>query len=107
MRYSRENILSYLIYFVFSLAEIVLFLRLILRLFGASTESSFVQFIYNSSAVLLDPFRGIFTPAEVAPGAFLEFTTLFAIVIYALIAFLITEFIDFIVFNAGNTYRRV
>lgn len=77
--------------------EIFLGLRFILRLFGANASAPFVQFIYNSSTPLLEPFRGIFPIRVIEPGMVVEFSTLFAIIIYALFAYLIMELIAWIV----------
>lgn len=77
--------------------EIFLGLRFILRLFGANQSAPFVQFIYNSSTPLLEPFRGIFPIQVIEPGMVVEFSTLFAIIIYALFAYLLMELIAWIV----------
>ena len=49
-----------LIYGFFILVELFLALRLILKLFGANAGTPFVNWVYEMSGVLLDPFRGIF-----------------------------------------------
>ncbi len=88
------NILSYLINLTISLVELALGLRLILRLFGANPATPFVQWVYDTSAPLLDPFRGIF-PTRVLEGGFVfEFTTLFAMIIYALLGYFLIELVD-------------
>lgn len=61
----------------------ILSLRFILKLFGANTDSAFVNWVYEMSAVLLEPFRGIF-PTQVFENQYvLEFSTLFAMLVYA------------------------
>jgi uncharacterized protein YggT (Ycf19 family) len=68
--------------------EVILGLRFALKLLGANASSDFVNWIYEMSGVLLDPFRGIF-PARVFENRFvLEFSTLFAMLVYALIGML-------------------
>lgn len=74
-----------LINFFVGVAEIFLGLRVLLRLFGANASNGFVQWVYDSSSVLLQPFRGIFPTAEVAPGSVVDFSALFAMLVYALI----------------------
>lgn len=64
-------------------------LRFIFRLFNASTANGFVEWLYSVSNQLLEPFRGIFPVAEIEPGYVVEFSTLFAMVAYALIGFLV------------------
>jgi uncharacterized protein YggT (Ycf19 family) len=92
MRY----ILTKVIYAAFGLAELILGLRFILKLFGANGGNDFVNWVYETSAAVLDPFRGIF-PTEVFKSAFvIEFSTLFAIIIYALIAMLLVFVVELI-----------
>lgn len=69
-------------------------LRFILKLFGADPLNGFVGWIYDNTAVLLDPFRGIFTNETVGRHYVLEFNTLFAIVIYALLGMLLLMVVD-------------
>ena len=83
---------------IFAIAEFFLGLRLLLKFFGANTRAPFVRWVYGTSEPLLEPFRGMF-PAPVLEGRFvLEFSTLFALVVYALIAYFLIELI-------GHVYR--
>jgi len=92
MRY----ILTRVIYAAFGLAELILGLRFILKLFGANGGNDFVNWVYETSAAVLDPFRGIF-PTQVFKSTFvIEFSTLFAIIIYALIAMLLVFVVELI-----------
>lgn len=80
--------------FIIGLAELALGLRFILKLFAASASAPFVQWIYSASGSLLEPFRGIFPTAVLTTtGSVFEFSTLFAILVYALMGYLVTEFI--------------
>lgn len=92
MRY----ILTKVIYAAFGLAELILGLRFILKLFGANGGNDLVNWVYETSAAVLDPFRGIF-PTQVFKSTFvIEFSTLFAIIIYALIAMLLVFVVELI-----------
>lgn len=72
----------------FVAVESILGLRFVLKLFGANANNDFVNWIYEMSGVLLDPFRGVF-PARVFDNQYvLEFSTLFAMLIYAIIGLL-------------------
>lgn len=75
--------------FFVGLAEVFLGLRVLLRLFGANPDVAFVQWVYDSSSVLLDPFRGIFPTKEVAPGSVIDFSALFAMLVYGLVGMLV------------------
>lgn len=77
--------LAGLINFFVAISELFLGLRVILRLFGANPDVAFVQWIYHSSDVLLQPFRGIFPTQVIAPDHVIDFSALFAMVVYGLI----------------------
>lgn len=82
--------------FVLGVVEVFLALRLILKLFGASTASWFVQFIYDVTSVLILPFAGIFKTANVSEidnSSVLEPATLVAMLVYALLAWGIVKLI--------------
>lgn len=66
----------------------VLGLRFVLRLFGANQDTTFVSWLYETSAVLLEPFRGIFTPQTFENNVVLELSTLFAMIVYAIVGML-------------------
>ncbi len=72
----------------------VLGLRFILRLFGANDTAGFVSWVYEMSAVLLEPFRGIF-PTQTFENQFVfEFSTLFAMIVYGLLGLLLTSAVN-------------
>ncbi len=69
--------------------ELFLGFRFLLKLFGANADNGFVGWIYEMSDALLDPFRSIF-PVKVFENQYVvEFSTLFAMLIYALIGLLL------------------
>ena len=71
------------------IVEGFLLLRFALKLFGANAQNGFVDWVYDMSAVLLSPFRGIF-PTTVFENQFvLEFSTLFAMLMYLIIGLLL------------------
>jgi len=91
-----RNLTNNLIYGLFALVEAFLALRFIMKMFGANADNGFVSWLYEMSSVLLDPFRGIF-PTTVFQNTFVfEFSTLFAIVIYAIAAILIFALLDLV-----------
>ena len=81
--------LSRLINAVVGLAELVLALRIILRLFAANPTASFTHWTYVTSDTLLQPFRGIFPSTVIGKGYVLDFTALFALVVYGLLGSLL------------------
>lgn len=89
-----RNIALSLVNLFTGLVGVFLALRFVLKLFGANAANGFVEWIYDTSSVLLAPFRGIF-PTEVIDRQYvLEFNTLFALVIYALIGMLLIMFVN-------------
>src|SRR5260370_14806023 len=68
-------------YFVLGVLEVILLLRLLLRLLGANEVSGFVMFLYNLSHIFVPPFNGLFTPHPLAPTVF-QSSTLFALLVY-------------------------
>jgi YggT family protein len=73
------------IWFVAGVIDVLVGLRFLLKLLGASTASPFVVLVYGITAALVAPFRGIFPVT--GQGAFVfEPASLVALVIYPLIA---------------------
>jgi uncharacterized protein YggT (Ycf19 family) len=78
---------------ILAIAELILGFRVILKLFGANPSAPFVNWVYQTSEPLLYPFKDIF-PSPKLDGSFvLEFSALFALLVYSLIAFAITQII--------------
>jgi uncharacterized protein YggT (Ycf19 family) len=74
-----------LIWFIAGVVDVLVGLRFVLKLLGASTVSPFVALIYGLTAPLVAPFRGIF-PVAGESGFVFEPASLVALVIYPLIA---------------------
>lgn len=81
-----------LIYLIFGILEILLLLRFIFRMFGASTAAPVTRMIYNVTNILMAPFRFIF-PTNVVEGAVFEWSVLVAMILYALLAWIIMQLI--------------
>lgn len=89
LRYVAVNLLNFFV----GVVEGILALRFVLKLFGANAGNGFVSWVYEMSGVLLDPFRGIF-PAKVFENRYvLEFSTVFAMLIYALLGLVLMALI--------------
>lgn len=79
-----------------TIVEAFLALRFLLKLFGANSTVAFVNWVYNMSAALLQPFRGIFPTTVVQNRYVLEFSTIFAMVVYAIIALILIWVINLV-----------
>src|SRR5262249_42047778 len=88
-RYSGIGIL----YVLLDIVEGLLAIRLILRLLVANPGNSFVALMYNITAPLIAPFRSAFA-STVSQGAVIEWSTVLAMIVYALIVFAIVELVD-------------
>jgi uncharacterized membrane protein len=79
------------IYLLFGLIEALLVIRFVLKALAANAEAGFAQLIYGVTAPLVAPFMGLFGTPQAATGAVLELHTLIAVVIYALVAWLVVR----------------
>ena len=70
--------------FVVGVVDVIVAARFLLKLLGASAQSSFVNLIYGISSPLVAPFHGIFPSSGSATNSF-EPASLVAIAVYALI----------------------
>jgi uncharacterized membrane protein len=81
---------SQMIYWIFGLIIGLIAIRFILRLLGANPQAGFAEFIYGVTAILVAPFVGLFGNPQ-ASGSVLEISSLVAIVVYALVAWLLAK----------------
>ncbi len=88
-RSTSADLVEGFINFFVGLAELILGLRVLFRLFNANPTSTFVHWIYATSATLMAPFRGIFPSLVLDRGFVIDFSALFAMLVYALIGYLL------------------
>ncbi len=100
------RILRGLVDVILFVVELFLGLRLVLRLFGANPSADFVEWIYAMSRPLLEPFIGAFPSPAIEGGFVLEFTTLFAMIVYALVGYLVQELLWHIHRTSRNDNRN-
>lgn len=79
------------VYTLFGILIALLSLRVILSLLGADRSNMFADFIYTVTQPFVAPFVGLFNIDETFGVSRLEFETLFAILIYALLAWVIVR----------------
>jgi uncharacterized protein YggT (Ycf19 family) len=70
--------------FIVGVVDVFIAARFLGKLFGASAESAFVNFIYQVSAPMVAPFTGIFGDTGSKTNTF-ETASLVAIVVYAVV----------------------
>src|SRR5919202_2295716 len=79
-----------LVYWVFGLIEGLIAIRFVLKAFGANPSAGFAQFIYGITYPLVLPFVGLFGSPQ-AQGSVLEVNSIVALIVYALLAWLIAK----------------
>lgn len=81
-----------LVWYVIGIIETLLVLRMLFLLLGARV-TGFTAWLYDITAPLIAPFRGIF-PTPTIEGAYFDTVSLVAMIVYALIGWAITALID-------------
>jgi hypothetical protein len=79
---------------IIDITECLLVLRLTLKLFSASTVAPFVRWVYETTDTLIAPFSGMFPSPKLTAGLTIEFNTLFAIIFYVFVGYIVTEVIE-------------
>jgi YGGT family len=93
------------VYMVLVVVEGLIAIRFVLKLIAANPDAGFATLIYGVTAPLLAPFAGLLgNPANTAGNQF-EVTSLVAMAVYALVAWLLTR-IARLVFNRTVTRSR-
>jgi uncharacterized membrane protein len=101
-----SNIVQRIIYTIFAVISAVLAFRLIFRLLGANPENVFVRGIYAFTQPIVGIFEGIFSSTTINGAettAVFEPATLIAIVVIALIAWVVLKIITP---RSGNRLER-
>jgi len=91
-----KTVLQNIVWYILGLIEVLLALRFVLKLFGANSASSFVNFIYSMTGILTAPFDSIFGVTQATAGqthSVFEPSILVAAAIYALIGWGIVKLI--------------
>lgn len=102
-----EVVLSRIIWWILGVVEVLLGLRFVLELLGANARAPFVQLVYAISDVLMIPFTAVFRTSRVA-GATFDWSTLLAMVVYALIAWGLVSLVRALSpRRSAGTYERV
>lgn len=77
---------------VFGVVISLVAIRFVLLLLGANPDAGFTSFIYSVTGPLVAPFEGMFGAAQTG-NSVLDPASLVAIVVYSLLAFLVTKLI--------------
>lgn len=88
-RQAGERIVQ-IIYLLFGIVEALIAIRVVLRALGANPQAGFAQLVYGLSAPLVAPFAGLFGNPQYS-GSVLEIHSIVALVVYALLAWLVAK----------------
>ncbi|MBA3445872.1 MAG: YggT family protein [Gemmatimonadales bacterium] len=78
------------IYLIFGIIEGLIAIRFVLRALGANPDAAFAAFVYGATAPFLVPFVGLFGTPQYN-GSVLELHAIVAIVVYALLAWVLAK----------------
>jgi uncharacterized protein YggT (Ycf19 family) len=76
----------FFVYLVVAAVVALLTIAFLLELFGANPDTGFAQWIYDHTTRVMAPFRGLFDNHQISEKSVLDFSILFAIIIYAMLA---------------------
>jgi hypothetical protein len=82
-----------IVYLILGIVEVLIAIRVVLKLLAANPDAGFTSFIYGITAPLVAFFHGVF-PTQQTNGSVLEISSLLAMVVWALVAWIIVRIID-------------
>jgi len=83
--------IAWVVYVVLGIGVGLLIIRVILKALAANTGADFTRFVYGITDPLVAPFQGIFATRQAGTGGVFEFSSVVAIVVYALVAWAIVR----------------
>jgi len=95
-----------LLWLMFGALEGLLGLRLILKLLAANPSNPFAQLIYGLSDLFVWPFVGL-TVTPSAAGIVVEIYTIIAMVVYAILAWLVISLVRILLYRRTERFVRV
>ncbi len=90
-RYKLTILSTSLVRTIFSFAELILMVRIILDFLNASSEALFVRWMNNLTDPLIWPFLGTFAPYELEGGYVIQLHEVLAFMVYAFLGYLIVR----------------
>lgn len=94
MRFGK--IIGWLFYAWIVFGTVMLSFRVFLAATNANSTAGFYEFVHRTSSDFMEPFRGLFTPRPLGDGGYLDVAAIFAIIIYLILAWLVSAFIKYI-----------
>lgn len=97
MKWNYHDILVKLLNLFFAVVGFFLLLRFVFKLLSANFATPFVSWVYDVSATLMSPFRGIFVNPvvpSVRGEAIFDIVSLVAFIFYALLVYFLIALVD-------------
>lgn len=85
---------------------IILTLAFSLLLFNANPDVAFVEWVFRSSERAMEPFRGIFPTETVGNGSVIDFSILFAIIVYSILGMVVSALVSFLDRKVGEEREK-
>jgi YggT family protein len=82
--------ISQVVWLLVGIIEVMIGMRVLLKLIGANPDNDFARFVYNVAALFMGPFVGL-TGSPASSGMVLEVPSLIAMLVYALLGWLIVR----------------
>ncbi len=83
--------IAWVVYVLLGIGVGLIIIRVLLKALAANTGADFTRFIYGITDPLVAPFQGIFATRQAGTGSVFEFSSVVAIVVYALVAWAIVR----------------
>lgn len=96
VRYAIGKLNDFLQWFI-AVLEVTLAIRFLLRLIGADPGNLFAGFLYALTDIILFPFNGIVQSPSLRQFQAFEWSTLIAMIIYALVFWAIRRFLSILI----------
>jgi uncharacterized protein YggT (Ycf19 family) len=94
------------IYMVLGVVEVLLAIRFVLKLLAANPQAGFAQLVNGLTAPLVAPFTGLLGNPSSSAGNQFEVTSLVAMAVYALVAWLLTKIVGLVLNRTVSRSRR-
>jgi len=94
--------LTELVWLLFGILEALIGLRVFLKLIAANPNNPFAALVYNASTLFVWPFSGL-TVTPAAEGMVLDIPSVIAMLVYALVAWVIVRLIWIVFDRAGES----
>lgn len=99
------KVFVWFIYAVTVALLIILTLGFILRLLGANPEAGFAEWVYRNDQRIMEPFRGMFPTETIGDQSVVDFSLLFGMIFYAIVAMLLHTLISWLSRKATRLAR--